>query len=131
MAERLSAILFPDLNPFIGAEFVSELTAETTATTRVQSSTRDIDLDSDMQTDTEKAKKPHEYKPRVHLERVPKEESHWYRRYLQPSQRSSIERGETNDGDAKDKKLAKSSKNVSYLVGFELAEVARSVPDDK
>ena len=67
MAERLSAILFPDLNPFIGAEFVSELTAETTATTRVQSSTRDIDLDSDMQTDTEKAKKPHEYKPRVHL----------------------------------------------------------------
>ena len=32
-AERLSAILFPDLNPIIGAEFMSELMSETTAPT--------------------------------------------------------------------------------------------------
>ena len=40
--------------------------------------------------------------------RVPKEESHWYRRYLHPDKRSAIERGESvPDASLADKKLAK------------------------
>ena len=51
--------------------------------------------------------KKKEHKQREHIPRVPKEDSHWYRRYLAPEQRLKIHIGESNtSASKKDKKIA-------------------------
>ena len=48
------------------------------------------------------------FKPRERLERTPKEQSHWYQKYLTEENRDAIQRGETSDNASKaEKKLAK------------------------
>ena len=75
-----------------------------------------------------KAKKQVAYKPREHTDRTPKEQSHWYRRYLSTEKRSSIERGETEPSTASksDLKLAKefySTVRVCWRLFLELKTI--------
>ena len=105
VAARLAGFVFPDVNPVIGAEFMSELLddgADPQSKKRV-ASTLSSSINDVNETDT----KTKEYKPRAHMERVPKEESHWYRRYLAEERQRSIEVGEKGEGEPQDNKLAK------------------------
>ena len=104
MAERFASIVFPEMNPLIGTELMTELLLEE-ETRKRKPDTQPIPEDTKKEAKEPKKK---EYKPRTHIKRTPKEESHWYRRYLHPDQRSSIQRGEAGTRDAKDKKMAKS-----------------------
>ena len=81
-AEMLAGIVLPDLNPVFGAEMMSELCAQDVSTKRKPTTEA-------LPTPVAKPKKSRkEYKPRAHIKRVPKEQSHWYRRYLHPDQKA-------------------------------------------
>ena len=103
-AEMLAAIVLPDLNPVFAAEMMSELCAQDVS--KKCKPTAEATLPMPVAKPNESRK---EYKPaRAHIKRVPKEESHWYRRYLHPDQKACIERGESTSNDLKDTKMAKS-----------------------
>lgn len=120
VAGRLAGIVFPHLNPVIGAELMSELTSDVKVKSNKREAPKQTTSTSTSNIDRAKNdRKKKGYKPRAHVGRVPKEQSHWYRRYLEPERRNSIERGEKGEGEPQDVKLAKDF-YATFRIYFEL-----------
>ena len=92
----LAAGLLPSMNLSVAIDLISQADGNSSRTKRKEvekSNETIIDYDG-LEPVKSKAKLP--FKPRERTKRVPKEESHWYRKYLSPAKRSIIdEQGET------------------------------------
>ena len=109
-----------DLPEVFQEEIANELATDTNR------STQDVEISDELDCNP-KAKKPRGYQPREYIERVPRESSSWYRRYLAADKRNSIQIGESQiDSTPADKKIAAQFK-TTFRVYWSVFEEVRDL----